>query len=58
MRTWEALGLTVGLRVPVNPSTDTFAATAVIVAKGTNSPILMVLPIQATVDLPGRANNR
>ena len=58
VRSRQALDVTVGLRLPVNPSTDTFAATALIVAKGTDSPILMVLPIQPTVDLAGRENNR
>ena len=48
-----ALGVTVACTVPANSPVDTLTATAVAVANGTDGPVLMALPIQATVNLTG-----
>ena len=48
----QALGIMVGLSTPLQTQQTQFTATAVVVAAGTVSPILMAIPIQATLD-PG-----
>src|SRR5262245_30761109 len=41
VRAREALGVTVALSVPSDPGSDTFSAAVVVVADGTDSPVLM-----------------